>query len=37
MTKCNGFSPEFKREPVRLLENLAKGPADFVLDLGARP
>jgi transposase len=36
MTKRKSFSPEFKKEAVRLLETSAKQPADLARELGVR-
>ena len=36
MTKRKSFSPEFKREAVRLLETSQKAPADLARELGVR-
>ena len=36
MTKRKGFSPEFKREAVRLLETSQKSSADLARELGVR-
>ena len=36
MTKRKRFSPEFKREAVRLLETSQKPPADLARELGVR-
>ena len=36
MTKRKGFSAEFKREAVRLLETSQKPPADLARELGVR-
>ena len=36
MTKRKSFSPEFKREAVRLLEISQKAPADLARELGVR-
>jgi transposase-like protein len=36
MTKRKSFSPEFKREAVRLLETSQKPPADLARELGVR-
>jgi transposase-like protein len=36
MTKRKSFSPEFKREAVRLLETSQKLPADLARELGVR-
>jgi transposase-like protein len=36
MTKRKGFSSEFKREAVRLLETSQKPPADLARELGVR-
>jgi transposase-like protein len=36
MTKGESFSPEFKREAVRLLQSSQKLPADLARELGVR-
>jgi transposase len=36
MTKRKGFSGEFKREAVRLLETSQRPPADLARELGVR-
>jgi transposase-like protein len=36
MTKGKSFSPEFKREAVRLLQSSQKLPADLARELGVR-
>ena len=36
MTKRKGFSAEFKREAVRLLERSQKPPSDLARELGVR-
>ena len=36
MTKRKSFSPEFKREAVRLLDTSRKQPADLARELGVR-
>jgi transposase len=36
MTKRKSFSPEFKREAVRLLETAQKSSADLARELGVR-
>ena len=36
MTKRKSFSPEFKREAVRLLQTSQKVPADLARELGVR-
>ena len=36
MTKRKGFSPEFRREAVRLLETALKSSADIDRELGVR-
>ena len=36
MTKRKSFSPEFKREAVRLVETSQKSPADLARELGVR-
>ena len=36
MAKRKGFSPEFKREAVRLLETVQKSSADLARELGVR-